>query len=664
MCGITGWVYLRPEVISDTNRDELILRSMCDRIRHRGPDSEGVFLGHGAALGIRRLAVIDLATGSQPMSDESGSIVTVLNGEIYNFRELRAELENRGHLFRSSADTEVIPHLYEEYGDRLVEHLNGMFAFAVWDSRRKRLFIARDRLGEKPLYYCQTGEKLIFGSEIKTLLSHPDITAELDPEALRQYLAFDYVPAPQTIYKGIFKLPAGHRLTVENGRVTVEQYWTLDHHKPLPAPTIDAAADELEYLLDKSVQSRLVADVPIGVFLSGGVDSSVIAAVAARHTSGRLQTFCIGFEDSDYNESVSAKTIARHIGSDHHEARFSPEAASALVPDIARWLDEPLADPSIVPTFYLSRFARSMVTVALGGDGADELFGGYPTYYAHKMIERYLSLPKFIQKRVIRRFVRMMPHDTDESGLGFMGRRFLRAVEIEDPIARHFSFFGSFTAVEQEALLLDSDSIVKDTDLFAEPRRWARSCEFDSDIESNNIVETMQFLDMKLYLAEDILTKVDRASMAVSLEVRSPFLDRRIVEFAAHLPRNFKLKCNTARFAYGRTGKYILKKTAERLLPKEVGRRRKKGFMIPSATWINGELRPLVGDMLSPQRIKNQGIFDPKYVQRLVNEHRIGRANHAKKIWSLMMFEFWHEKWLASGKAAASEESTDVKAAA
>ena len=637
---------------------------MCGRIRHRGPDSEGVFQTNGVALGMRRLAVVDLVTGEQPFFDEARETVAIMNGEIYNFRELRSDLEKRGHRFMSSTDTEVLPHLYEEYGIHLVDKLNGMFAFAIWDSRRQMLFAARDRFGEKPFYYGVFNGKFIFGSEIKAILAHPDVEVRVNREALDNYLTFDCVPAPLSIFDGISKLPPGHTLIVKNGDVRTKSYWDLDHRKRSPAPSIDDAARELDRLLDESIRKRMVSDVPVGVFLSGGVDSSVVAAYATRHATGRLKSFCVGFDDDDYNESSPARLVAEHLGTEHHEARLSPSAACGLVPEIANWLDEPLADPSVVPTFYLSRFARSMVTVALGGDGSDELFGGYPSYYAHKLIERYTSLPTFVKQRIIRRAIRMVPHDDNETGFGFIGRRFLRAVEIEDPIARHFSFFGSFTQSERQAVLGQTMVSLDTPDVFAAPRRLAADCRFDSDVGSHNVVETMQYLDMKLYLAGDILTKVDRASMAVSLEVRSPFLDRQIAEFAVSLPRNYKLKCNTIKFAFGNTGKYILKLTAESLLPRETIHRKKRGFVIPAAAWINGEMRTLVGDLLSTERIRQQGIFEPLYVQRLLDEHRSGRTNHAKKIWSLMMFELWHDKWLSQSQSQTSQSTAEIKIAA
>lgn len=652
MCGIAGWVNLRQDSSVDFDGDKSVLRSMCDRIRHRGPDSEGMFHEDGVALGIRRLAVIDLVTGEQPFFDESRSVIAVMNGEIYNFRELRKDLEKRGHRFVSHTDTEVLPHLYEEYGVKLVEKLNGMFAFAIWDSRNKRLFAARDRFGEKPIHYGIFNRKLIFGSEIKALFVHPDVHTSLNLEALQQYLTFDCVPAPLSIFKGIFKLPAGHALTVEGGKIRIDSYWNPNHRKSVPAPSIDEAAEELKSLLDDSIRMRMVSDVPVGILLSGGVDSSTIAALARLHSSRPLKSFCIGFDERRYDESAAARQVASHLGTEHVEERLTAGRAAQLLPEIAIWMDEPLADPSVLPTFLLSQLARSEVTVALGGDGADELFGGYPSYYAHKLMERYVKFPHFIRKNLLENLIKRLPAGRHENSINFMARRFIRAFEIPDPVARHFSFFGSFTGSEQERLLTPFVLSQNGHDLYAEARCWSKLCQFESQRPSDNIVEQMQFLDLKLYLAEDILAKVDRASMAVSLEVRSPFLDPRIGEFAAGLPRNYKLKCDTAKFALGNTGKYILKKVARPMLPAFVTRQTKRGFVIPTGVWINGPLKPLVSELLSTQRIKDQGLFDPIHVQRLLSEHQAGTANHAKKLWSLMMFESWRENWTVRPNSA------------
>lgn len=645
MCGIVGWAKLDPGAVSDQREDEVMLRSMCARIAHRGPDSEGVFVGRSSALGIRRLAIIDLVTGEQPFFNEDESNVVVLNGEIYNFKVLREDLLDGGHQLRSHSDTEVLPHLYENFGLKLVEKLNGMFAFALWDARRERLFMARDRMGKKPLYYGVFGGKLIFASELKAMLAHPDVETRLNIHAMKQYLAFDFVPAPHSIYEGIFKLPAAHLLTLEKGEIKIEKYWDLNFKKDKIEPTIDEAAEELRGLLDDATRLRMISDVDLGVLLSGGLDSSTVAAYAQKNSMTPIKTFCIGFEESSFDESSHARLVAKHLGTDHYEDRLSVQQAADLIPNIAGWLDEPLADPSILPTYLLSRFVRSKVTVALGGDGADEIFAGYPSYYAHKMAERYEKLPLFLRRHVIENAIKLLPASRQNMAFDFLAKQFLRSLENKDIVARHLSFFGSFTFDELGGLLSESVRAGEPTDIYAEARDWADNAVFDTDIPSNNLVERMQFLDMKFYLAEDIMTKVDRASMAVSLEVRAPFLDTRIVEFAARLPRDFKLNCKSPKFALGRTGKYILKKAVEPLLPPSIAGRKKNGFVIPLASWLRGELRPLVRDMLSRESILSQGLFDPDYVEKLIREHESGASNHAKTIWSLLVFEMWNKNF-------------------
>src|SRR4051812_3385469 len=377
MCGITGWANLDSYTPPFGGAREL-LHSMCDRMVHRGPDSEGLLVTNGAALGMRRLAIIDLVTGEQPVYNEDKSVAVVLNGEIYNYREIRQDLEQRGHSFRSQSDTEVLPHLYEEYADDMVQHLNGMFAFALWDTKQRRLLLARDRFGEKPLYWGVFDNTLLFASEPKVLLAHPAVKTSLNLTALRQYLSFDYTPAPLSIYEGIQKLPAAHTLSVENGRVETERYWRLSYRKRRPAPTVEEAAAELRELLADSVRMRLVSDVPLGVLLSGGVDSSTIAAMAVRSSPEAVKTFSISFAEASFDESAYARAVAKFLGTDHHEERLSVDLAANLVGEIGSWMDEPFSDPSLVPTFLLSRFTRKHVTAALGGDGGGARFAGHP----------------------------------------------------------------------------------------------------------------------------------------------------------------------------------------------------------------------------------------------------------------------------------------------
>src|SRR6266568_3251831 len=502
MCGITGWANLDPRSPPPEGAEEL-LRSMCDRMHHRGPDSEGYLLDDGIALGMRRLAIIDLLTGEQPTFNKDHSVAVILNGEIYNYRELRADLETRGHSFRSESDTEVLPHLYEEYGRDMVQHLNGMFAFALWDDRRRRLLIARDRFGEKPLYWGVFDNTLLFASEPKVLLAHPSVKPNLNLNALRQYLSFDYVPAPLSIYEGISKLPAAHTLTLEDGKISVERYWKLSYKTREPEPSVPEAAEHLRELLADSVRMRLVSDVPLGVLLSGGIDSSVVTALAVRAATETVKTFSISFAESSFDESSYARAVAKFFGTDHHEERFSADLAANLVSEIGSWMDEPLSDPSLVPTYLLSRFTRKHVTVALGGDGSDELFAGYPMYLGHRLARAYLRVPRFIRTGVIESMVNLLPVKSKNLSFDYRARRFIAASHY-DEVARHHIWFGSFTPHDQQLLLTDKVKGSSDSDVYCEARRMLAEC------DSRDLLKCMQSLDTQLYLAEDILTKVDR----------------------------------------------------------------------------------------------------------------------------------------------------------
>ena len=629
MCGITGWANLDSHAPPpDGARD--LLHAMCERMIHRGPDSEGLFVTTGAALGMRRLAIIDLVTGEQPAFNEDKSVVVILNGEIYNYRELRSMLEKRGHAFRSASDTEVLPHLYEEFGDAMVRELNGMFAFALWDSRRRRLLIARDRFGEKPLYWGVFDNTLLFASEPKVLLAHPAVKPALNLNALRQYLSFDYVPAPLSIYEGINKLPTAHKLTLENGRVNVERYWQLSYKTAEPIPSEYEAAEQLRDLLADAVRMRLVSDVPLGVLLSGGVDSSTVAALAVRASSEAVKTFSISFAESSFDESAYARGVAKFLGTDHHEERLSANLAANLVSEIGSWMDEPFSDPSLVPTYLLSRFTRKHVTVALGGDGGDELFAGYPMYAGLRWAEIYKRVPRLLQTGIIEPLVRLLPVKTKNLSFDYKAVRFITGARY-DTVARHHIWFGSFTPDEQMQLLTPEALAASNGDIYADARAIADEC------NNNDLVTQMQSVDTQLYLAEDILTKVDRASMAVSLEVRAPFLDPRVAQFAASLPCNYKLR--------GLKTKYILKKAVHDMLPPFVTRRGKKGFGVPVAEWLKVKLRPLARDLLSPERVRRAGVFNPEFVARLQDEHERGVANHRKLLWTLLMFELWHESF-------------------
>jgi asparagine synthase (glutamine-hydrolysing) len=630
MCGIAGWANLDSKK-SSQNTSEAILHSMCERMKHRGPDSEGLWLDESVALGMRRLSIIDLHTGEQPVYSEDKSIVVVMNGELYNFREARADLEKRGHKFETQTDTEILPHLYEEYGEAMLEHINGMFAFALWDTRQKKLLLARDRFGEKPLYYGVFDGALVFASEPKVLLEHPAVKGEINTDALRQYLSFDYVPAPASIYKGIFKLPAAHLLILEKGEVKTRRYWNLSFHKNGTTPGVEKAATDLRELLADAVRMRLVSDVPLGILLSGGVDSSAVAAFATQFSTERVKTFSIGFEEDSFDESKFAGEVAAHLGTEHYEDKLSVERAADLISEIGTWLDEPMSDGSLLPTFLLSRFVRKYVTVALGGDGGDEIFAGYPMYFGHKMARVYDQIPRFLRAGVIEPIVNNLPVSTKNLSFDYKAKRFVAASKY-DVVTRHHSWFGSFSIDQQNDLLTKDILAQTSNDIYKGAKDLLKITDAPTEIEQ------MQFLDMNFYMAEDILTKVDRASMAVSLEVRAPFLDPRVAQFAASLPLEYKLR--------GNKGKYILKKAVEPLLPKSILQRPKKGFGVPIAEWLKGRLNPLMHDLLAPERLKNQGLFNEKFVQKLIKEHEQGAASHHKQLWTLLVFQLWFDNFL------------------
>lgn len=629
MCGIVGWINL--EKSGPKNHTEAVLHQMCESIVHRGPNSEGLWLDDIAALGMRRLSIIDLQTGDQPVFNEDRSVIVMMNGELYNYREVRSDLEKKGHKFTTRSDTEILPHLYEEYGEGLVDHLNGMYAISLWDTRRKKLIIARDRFGEKPLYYGTFEGKLIWASEPKALLAHPSVRPELNLDALRQYLSYDYVPAPNSIYKGIAKLPAAHIMTVENGEVKTRRYWDQTFAKDGPKVPIGTSAAELSELLSDAVRLRMVADVPLGILLSGGIDSSTVAALAVRHAAERVKTFSIGFEEDSFDESKYARIVARHLGTEHYEEKLSAATAGDLISEIGTWLDEPLSDGSLIPTLLLSKFVRKHVTVALGGDGGDELFAGYPMYFAHKVTRMYTSIPQFLRAGLIEPVVRRLPVSTRNMSFDYKAKRFIRAANLET-VERHHSWFGSFSLDEQLQLLTPDAVTGSDGDIYRGPQEMLALCDAADEIEQ------MQYLDINFYMAEDILTKVDRAAMAVSLETRAPFLDPRVAQFAAGLPLEYKLS--------GKNGKFILKKAFEGILPAEILARPKKGFGIPVAEWLKGRLNPLMHDLLAADRLRSQGLFEPEYVGRLIREHETGRASHHKQLWTLLVFQLWYDRFL------------------
>jgi asparagine synthase (glutamine-hydrolysing) len=644
MCGIAGSVG-RERVDRD------VLSRMTAALRHRGPDDSGFLVddyedGVAVGLGFRRLSIIDLEAGNQPIGNEDGSVQIVFNGEIYNFRELRRDLEARGHRFSTGADTEVIVHLYEEDGPRCVERLNGMFAFALWDGGKRELVLARDRLGKKPLYYVDLGGALLFGSELKSLLQHPRCPRRLDFASLSRYLALEYVPTPHSILEGIRKLPAGHLLRWQDGSIVLEQYWDLSFDHDRQSHSDEEYIEEFRWRFRESVRRRLISDVPLGAFLSGGIDSSsVVAMMVDLLPQGAVRTFSIGFTERSFDESHHARQVARHLGTHHHEDVFTPQVLLDLLPTVSDFLDEPFADASVLPTYLLSRFTRESVTVALGGDGSDELLAGYPTFPADRVARLY-RLPSLLHEHVVIPLANRLPVSTDNFSFDFKVKRFLRGAHL--PVeARHLAWLGSFTTDEQRALLPYAPANV-----VGEAQATSR------DVQTPDALERLIYLYAKTYLQDDILVKVDRASMACSLEVRAPFLDVELVEFLGRVPPHLKLR---------RLGtKQLLKRAMRDLLPPGIASREKKGFGIPVAEWFRNELREPLQDELSADRLRQQGIFDPTEVKRLVSEHLTGQRDHRKPLWTLFVFQLWHRRWMEhdGGTPTASPEPSAAPAVA
>jgi len=629
MCGIAGFVNA-----GGRGADLGVLAGMTGSLAHRGPDGQGLHAEGPVGLGHRRLSIIDVGGGAQPLANEDRTVWVTYNGELYNEPGLRKGLLERGHRFRTGADTESLVHLYEEAGDDFAAGLNGMFALAIWDSRRGRLVLARDRMGQKPLYYYETpAGGLVFASEPKALLRHPEVARRLDPEGLARYLFYEYVPAPHSIWAGVRKLPPAHVLTWESGRVALRRYWSPAWPDPAPATApapFEEAAGEFWRGFRAAVGRHRRSDVPLGVFLSGGVDSSAVAAaVCELEPAGGVRTFSIGFDDPSFDESAHARAVARHLGTDHHERTFSAETVMELLPGLAGWLDEPFGDASVLPTHLLSRFARESVTVVLGGDGADELLAGYPTFAAERASGLYRRLPGPL-RALAGAAAGRLPVDHANMSFDFKVKQFLRGAA-EPPALAHQRWLGSFSGAEIAAVLEGGPP--PGFDVEAEHRRRALGLAPGRDPLTRSLA-----LYQDTYLPDDILAKVDRASMACGLEVRAPFLDAELVDSVEGLPADYK-------YARG-VGKRLLKRSASGRLPAATLSRPKKGFGIPVARWLRGPLAPLVGRLLDPDRLRRQGIFRPGEVARRAAEHRDGVRDHRKPLWTLLMFQLWHEAWL------------------
>ena len=635
MCGIAGFADFTDARSPLTSSFALVHR-MCDVIRHRGPDDEGIHAEDGVALGMRRLSIIDLSTGRQPIHNEDETVWVVFNGEIYNYLELRRELESAGHRFYTSSDTETIVHAYEEWGEESFSRLRGMFAIALWDRPQRTLLLARDRAGIKPLHYAERGGRVYFGSEIKSLLAAGAAVRELDPGALDHYLALLYPPRDRAMLKGVFKLPPGHYLRCRGGQIDIRQYWQIPATETFRGSERDAAV-ELRRVLGDAVRAHLMSDVPLGAFLSGGIDSSLVVGLMAEASDRPVKTFSIGFDEPQFDELAHARTVAAHFHTDHYEFVVRPDGLSILDRLIDHF-DEPFADSSAIPTWYVSEMARRHVTVVLSGDGGDELFGGYDRYVAHPRAAQFDRLPLPGRRALASAIWPRLPHGT-------YGRNFLRHVA-HDENGRYLDSLTFFHADERHALYARDFAGALDNrapeDLLNDRLRRFASLPAQS---------RMMRLDFETYLPEDVLTKVDRMSMAHSIESRVPLLDNRVIEFAATLPVGMQIG--------GGRRKHLLKQVARELLPAGIVDRRKQGFGVPLGVWFRGGLADVFSDVLTDPRTRQRGYFAPSFVDRLIREHLNGRRDHTLRLWQLLVFELWHRRYLdgavGSGPAVAAQ---------
>src|SRR5229473_1666050 len=623
MCGIAGFIGIQ----RSRDHSERLIDSMCKVIRHRGPDDQGVWVGDGAALGMRRLSIIDLAGGHQPIFNEDQSILIVFNGEIYNYRELGKELQERGHRFTTNSDTEVIVHAYEEYGDDCVKHLRGMFTFAIWDRKHQRLLAARDRFGKKPLNYYWDGQRLIFGSEIKSILE-AGIPRAVNDIALDEYLVYHCVPAPNTLFKGVMKLPAAHILVYENGQISTKRYWEL----PFTSTCQDdeeTAIERTRALLKDAVEVRLMSEVPLGAFLSGGIDSSIVVGLMSSMMSQPVKTFSIGFEEDDFSELPYARQVAKHFGTDHHEFFVRPELISVL-PQLVWAYDEPFSDASMLPTYYVSKLAREHVTVVLTGDGGDEIFGGYTPYRREWLISR---IPPMLR-----------------SLLGFGSRFMPDGMRGKNRLGSLLRDLPTRTVRSQMLFAPDSRSSMYSPGYFAQVRDhnpYERLISEFRAVSDLDVTAQLQYVDVRAYLANDILVKVDKASMFNSLETRAPMLDQYLVEYVASLPSTIRMRNGVL--------KYLLKRVAADLLPAEILTRGKQGFGVPIKHWFRGDLNGYAYELLLSPRAQQRGIFNPAFVRNLLQAHaRTTLVNHSSAIWALLCLELWFQIYM-------DEPSRDVK---
>lgn len=625
MCGICGII----ETASNKPVDPDVLLEMREAMVHRGPNDAGSWIDGSVGLAMRRLSIIDLEGSKQPLFNEDGSIVLVFNGEIYNFLELRKRLEAFGHKFQTSGDGETIIHAYEEFGNQCVQEFNGMFAFALWDKRCSRLFVARDRLGKKPFYYYFNGRRFLFGSEMKAILKDKSIPRRLDYKALDLYLTYGYIPPPRTIFEGIQKLPAAHWLLLEGSKMQIQRYWIPAFAQDKLNLPDEEAAKLLRVLLEDAVRLRLISDVPLGAFLSGGIDSSVVAALMSRISNSKVKTFSIGFAESDYSEIEFARTVAKHLGTEHYEFTVTPNVEDIL-PKLVLQYDEPFSDYSTIPTYYVSKITREHVTVALSGDGGDETFAGYMRYQLAKTYDLWASRLPFGASWLAGKISDALPYN-------FRGKGILKMISLSK-IERYISqmmIFGS--ALKERFYTHELISLIDQPDDGNYLHECHRLFEFDGE-ESIDYITICQAIDSVSYLPEDILVKVDRASMFCSLETRAPLLDYRLVDYMASLPVGLKLR--------GGSSKYLLKQAVKDLLPQSILQREKHGFGMPLSRWFRNELKGFISDILLSSSFTKRGFFRTEAIQWLLENQFEGRANHSLQLWALLWLEIWFREFL------------------
>src|SRR6266851_154671 len=632
MCGIAGLLDAQGRAV-----EQSLVRRLCEALGHRGPDGEGYYTDGPVALGHRRLAILDLAGGRQPMSNEDGTVWVILNGEIYNFCGLRTRLEALGHRFATRSDTEVLVHAYEQYGAACVNELRGMFAFAVWDRPRQTLFLARDRIGKKPLFYSQVDGQWVFASELQALLRHPGLAREVDWTAVDDYLTYGYVPAPRTIFHGVHKLPPAHWLRLKpgadgTGSPHIERYWGLGYEPKLGLSEADAAEGLLE-VLTEAVRLRMIADVPLGALLSGGLDSSIVVALMSRLSDRPVKTFSIGFEEQRFNELPHARLVAQRYGTEHHELIVRPNALEVL-PTLVRHYGEPYADSSAIPSYYVAKLTREHVKVALNGDGGDECLAGYERYAGGLAADRYGRIPAAVRRLAIEPLTRLIPTSGPrQSRLRQVGR--LLQVASQPAPQRYLRWIG-YVPTTEKATLYSPDFQEQLAGHRAESlllEMWERFT-----AAGFGPLDRMLAVDVESYLPYDLLVKMDIATMANSLEARSPFLDHHVMEFCARLPANYKLQ--------GMRLKHLLKKAGAGLLPPETLTRRKMGFGVPVGNWMRGDLRSWMEDLLLSPRSLKRGYFQPEALRQVVDRHLEGREDRSYELWALLCLELWHQEFM------------------